>query len=361
MTIPTQPKVPPMPSNRAGSVIRSPAQITVSAVDPCSAEWDALLGAFPDYTIFHTSAWLATIQAAYGVRPVCVKAERGGRCVAIWPYLEQRKGPFRIIGSPLPGWSTAYMGPLIAEDVEVQELLGAFLEHRLFKRYAYFACRTLIHRHDVDLTPFGFELVRKFETYWTDLSRTEEDLWAALESRCRNSIRKAEKTGAEIRLESDAGFLEDFWRMSEETFAKSQIQPTYTREFCQQVWERLTPARHLHALSAFVDGKRAATLILPFNSHTMYYWGGATFQEFRNIPVSNLLIWRSILDAKAMGLKRYDFISSDGGPGRFKKSFGPQAVDLARHWERSPSRLLKILKDKYSAYLKRKRHIQAAQ
>ena len=84
-----------------------------------------------------------------------------------------------------------------------------------------------------------------------------------------------------------------------------------------------------------------------------------TIPEFREIPVNNLLHWRAICDAKSLGLRRYDFVSSEGGPGRFKKTFGPQPIDMARHWERSPSWLMRTLKNRYEAYLRKRRRVEA--
>jgi len=339
--------------------------ITISLADP--AQWDGLVRAFADHTIFHMRTWLEIIHAAHGVTPVLAQAHEGEQCVAVWPFLEMRKGPFRVIGSPLPGWSTAYMGPLLAADADIPATLAAFFNDRIFRRFAYFACRTMVHRHAVDLAPLGFDLLKDFETYWIDLAQSEETLWSNLKSECRSRIRKAEKEGVEVRRETDEAFVDDFWKMSLETFAKSNIQPTHTREFCVALWRRLgmandqsrMDARHspagLHVLSAFIGGRRAATLMLPHDAHTMYYWGGASYQEFREIPVNNLLHWQAIKDARAMGLRRYDFVSSEGGPGRFKKTFGPQPVLVARHWERSPSRLMRWLKERYERYARRKR------
>lgn len=327
--------------------------IMVSASDP--GEWDGLLRAFADRTIFHTRAWMEIIQAAHGVRPVFAKAVRDGKCIAIWPCLEMRKGPFRVLGSPLPGWSTAYMGPLFADDADIAATLQAFFDHKLFRRYAYFACRTMVHRHEVDLAAFGFNLLTNFETYWIDLLQSEETLWSNLKSECRSRVRKAEKEGVEIRREETDAFIDDFWKMSLETFAKSNIQPTHTREFCVEVWRKLKPLSRVHVLSAFVAGRRAAILMLPHDESTMHYWGGASYQEFREIPVNNLLHWQAIKDARGLGLRCYDFVSSEGGPGRFKKTFGPQPVVVARHWDRSPSRLMRMLKERYEAYLRARR------
>ena len=92
----------------------------------------------------------------------------------------------------------------------------------------------------------------------------------------------------------------------------------------------------------------------------MYYWGGAAYLKYREIPAHNLLHWHAINQARSMGLREYDFISTIGGPGRFKKTFGPNAVDMATHWERSPSRLLAALKDRYRDYLLKRRRVACA-
>jgi len=99
--------------------------------------------------------------------------------------------------------------------------------------------------------------------------------------------------------------------------------------------------------------------VLPHDSHTMYYWGGASYLEYRKIPAHNLLHWEAMTRAKAMGLRWYDFISTSGGPGRFKKTFGPQTVHRATHWERSSSKLMAMLKTKYERYLNKRRQVGA--
>ena len=334
-------------------MIKSAMTITVGQADP--AEWDTLVQGFSHHTIFHTLQWLRTIEMAHGVRPVLVRADCGGQCIGVWPILEMKKGPLRVIGSPLPGWSTAYLGPLFAERAPIRDTLRAFFAHPLFRRYAYFACKILDQGCSVDLQEYGFDEVMRFDTYVVDLAQSEESLWNSLKSECRTRIRKSQKLGVEIRQEQSADFIDDFWNMSIETFAKARIQPTHTREFVESAWEQLHPQGSIIALSAFVDGDRAATLVLPFDARTMYYWGGAAFLKYRDVPAHNLLHWEAICRAKRLGLGRYDMVSTIGGPGRFKSTFGPQAVNMATHWERSPNRWLAALKEQYRRYLLKRR------
>lgn len=317
--------------------------------------WDSLVRRFPDHTVFHARAWLEAVSAAKGLRVLLMQAHVRRDCVGVWPLMEWRRGPFRAIGSPLPGCATPYLGPLISPDADPIALVSAFLRHPVFRRYLYFGCRVLDERRPVNLEPLGFTREVDFDTYRLDLRRSVDELWAGLKSECRTRIRKAEKMGVEIREERDAGVLDDFWAMVEQTFALSGIRPIFSLGFLRELHCRLTAAGQLSILSAFLDGQRLATLVLPFDAHTLYYWAGAAHVRWRQVPAHNLLHWRAITLARERGLQRYDFISTFGSHGRFKRTFGPEAVHVITRWERSPSAPLRVAKDLYQRYLLRRR------
>jgi hypothetical protein len=324
-----------------------------------AADWDDLVRGFPDHTVFHTMPWLRTVSAANNVKPILIKVMRDGRCAALWPFLVMKKGPLRVLGSPLPGWSTAYLGPLIQEDAPAEDVVERVLGHERIRRHAYLACKMVTRRRPIDMERFGFTKVLDLETYIVDLTLPRERLWENLKSECRTRIRKAERAGVRVREECDDLFIDDYWRMSVETFAKSNIQPTHSRTFVVELWRNLYPARRVRAFSAFMNGERMATLVLPHDDHTMYYWGGASYAQYRDVPAHNLLHWHAINAACDMRLLEYDFISTYGGPGRFKKTFGPQTVAMATHWEHSQSKLMAALKRGYQTYLLKRRRISA--
>jgi len=314
-------------------------------------QWDALLAQFPQHTVFHTTAWLEAIRAVYGAKIILGCAEFDGECVAIWPVLQSRKGFLKLLGSPLPGWSTAYMGPLFREGTDPESAMEALLNFDMFRKGSFFAAKVLNEAAPVDLTRHGFERVLDFDTLVLDLTQTTETLWNNLKGECRTRIRKARSLGVEIRSEHDDSFLDEYWAMSLETFANTNIKPTFTLEFAGEVWKRLHAEGRIHALSAWQNGERIGVLMLPFDNHTMYYWGGASWARVRGIPAHNLLHWEAIELAQKLGLRRYDFISTLGGAGRFKRTFGPQTINVATHWERTSSRIVKALRDRYEQYL----------
>jgi hypothetical protein len=337
--------------------MRDNPALAVEPVEPRA--WDEVIRAFPDRTVFHTMPWLRTVAGAHHLTIGLWQARSNDRTVAVWPYLRLRKGLLPVIGSPLPGWSTTYLGPLFGLEADIPAATQAFLGHRAFRGNVYFACKVVDRRRPVNLAPFGFKVVLKYQTYRLSLARPEESLWARCRRECRNHIRKAQKLGVEIREETSPGFIDDFWRMSLETFAKAGVQPTYSRRFIERVWAHVVPAGAGHFLSAFHEGRRVATILLLADDQAMYYWGGASHRAYRHLSANNLLQWHAINLARRLGLQTYDFISTTGGPGTFKQSFGPELVDMATHWERSPSRLFGAIKHRYERYLRRRRQLAA--
>ena len=161
-------------------------------------EWDRLVSRFADRTVYHSLAWIETLEEAHGLRPLLLRATVDGECAAVWPCLELFKGPIRVVGSPLPGWSTAYMGPLFAEDADVEAVMRGFMAQQALRRASYVECRVVDACREVDLTTAGFTAGLRFETYLLDVRKTEAELWTGLERSCRNKIRKAEKAGTTV-------------------------------------------------------------------------------------------------------------------------------------------------------------------
>src|SRR6185503_18478174 len=97
-----------------------------------------------------------TIEREHGLTLILAAAENDDGIAALWPVLETRKGPFRVLGSPLRGWSTAYLGPLFAANVDVAAMISSFLTHPRLGKCAYFECRVRDPDHPVDLSNAGF-------------------------------------------------------------------------------------------------------------------------------------------------------------------------------------------------------------
>jgi CelD/BcsL family acetyltransferase involved in cellulose biosynthesis len=326
--------------------------LEAGAID--TADWDACVATMPERTAFHGLAWLEALRDELGASLELVGARRAGEVVAVWPVLGLRRGPLRISGSPLPGWATAYLGPLFREPEVAPAALAAMHAASAIRRSHFSACRVMDDDARVDLAPLGFRCTRRFETYVLDLTAGEEDLWRGLKKECRSRIRKGEKNGVEIVEERDASYLDDFWAMSREVFARAGIAPSYSRNLLRRAHEALFPDRLL-AMSACVGGRRIGGVVVLHDDRTALYWAGASRADDLPLAPNNLLHWKAILACRARGMARYDMISTKGSKGRFKKSFGPAAVQSATHWERYQPAAVRLLRDGYERWMRYRR------
>jgi CelD/BcsL family acetyltransferase involved in cellulose biosynthesis len=321
-------------------------------------EWDELVDRCSLSTVYHRNGWIDSLSETGEADIRRVVCERGRELMAIWPVGLMRKGPLRVVGSPLPGWNTAYMGPVFAAACD--DRLGAvraMLRSKPIANPAFIATRCM--DADLDLTKLGFERTRDFETYEIDLMQSEEDLFAAMKGTCRTRVRKGTKNGLVVRAEQDDAYLDDFSTMAEHVFAKSRQKPPYSRAFLRSLHDRLFPSGELLVTSAFHGEDRIATLIVPHDSHTAMYFAGGSFSDKLSLAPNNLLHWETIRTCKSMGLSRYDFISNSGKPGKFKKTFGPIERVSSVHWERSSNPVVKWIREKYEQRARARRKVRS--
>jgi len=319
--------------------------------------WDALVTRADLGTVYHRSAWLHTIAPDTGGRIHRLVLEHDGMPLALWPIGLLRKGPLRIGGSPLPGWNTAYLGPLFFPPCQdkaaaVQTMMRA----RPIHRPAFLALRAM--DTTLDLTPLGFRKTRDFETYEINLTHDEQTLWDSLKGTCRSRIRKGEKNGLTIREETDADYLVDFWVMAEDVFAKSAKKPPFSMAMLRRMESNLRARGELIATSAFLGSERIATLIIPHDGRTAMYFAGGSRSERLDLAPNNLLHWKTILLCRQRGLTKYDFISNRGNPGRFKATFCPDTRASAVHWEYARSSLIFRLRNHYEHYARKTKSTQ---
>lgn len=314
--------------------------------------WDALVASADLGTVYHRSAWLHTIGPDTGGHIHRLVLELNGTPLTIWPIGLLRKGPLRVGGSPLPGWNTAYLGPLFFPACrDKAAAVQTMMRTGPIRRPAFLALRAM--DTTLDLTPLGFRKTRDFETYELDLTRDEQTLWDNLKSTCRTRIRKGEKNGLTVREEVDAGYLGDFWAMAVDVFAKSAKRPPFSLATLQRMESNLRARGELIVTTAFLGSERIATLIIPHDGRTAMYFAGGSHSERLDLAPNNLLHWKTILLCRQRGLTKYDFISNRGNPGRFKATFSPNTRTSSTHWEYARSKLIRRFRDLYEYHARK--------
>ncbi len=310
-------------------------------VAPTTALW-ADRATYDDRLIFHTEPWLRFVAETQRAEPVLATVTDGTRTVGHFTGLLTKRYGLRILGSPMAGWTTSYVGFNLEPGVPRRAALAALMPFT----FGDLGCAHLEIRDrglaETDLEGLGLRWASA-PTAVIDLSPDEDALFGAMASACRRNIRKAAKSGVVVE-EADPGdetFAEEFYRQLRDVFDKQNLVPTYGIERVRALIRNLAPAGRILLLRARdADGRCIATAVLPWYHRTMYFWGGASWREHQHLRPNEALIWHALRWARQRGVTEFDFV----GGNSYKAKYGTTEVPVP--WaRRSRSPLVAGLRD----------------
>jgi CelD/BcsL family acetyltransferase involved in cellulose biosynthesis len=314
--------------------------LRIERAEPTAALWDDR-ARYADRLIFHTPAWLRFVAEAQRAEPVLATISDGGTRVGHFTGLLTKRYGLRILGSPMAGWTTSYMGFNLAPAIPRRAALEALMP---------FAFRQLGSAH-LEIRDRGFVAgdMAGLGMRWADaptavidLGPDEDALFGRMASACRRNIRKADKSGVVIEeADADDAFAEEFYDQLRDVFAKQGLVPTYPVGRVQSLLRQLGPTGDLLLLRARdPDGRCIATAVLPWHHRTMYFWGGASYRQHQHLRPNEALIWYALRYAKSRGVTEFDFV----GGNSYKAKYGTTEVPVP--WaRRSRSPLIAGLRD----------------
>jgi len=309
-------------------------------VRPDDALW-ADRATYDDRLVFHTPHWLRFVAEAQHAEPVLATVADGETTVGHFTGLLTRKYGLRILGSPMAGWTTSYLGfnldPAIPRRAALEALLP-FAFRELGCAHLEIRDRGFVAG---DLAGLGMRWADA-PTAVIDLAPDEDALFGRMASACRRNIRKADKSGVVIEeAEPDDAFAAEFYDQLRDVFAKQGLVPTYPLGRVQSLLRHLGPTGDLLLLRARdPDGRCIATAVLPWHHRTMYFWGGASYRQHQHLRPNEALIWYALRYAKSRGMTEFDFV----GGNSYKAKYGTTEVPVP--WaRRSRSPLVAGLRD----------------
>jgi hypothetical protein len=288
------------------------------------AEWDEILCGLPERTIYQTPEWLSFVAKAHGGEIVFAALQSEGRTRGYFAGIVVNRMGFKILGSPLPGWTTSYMGLNLISNVSrsaaVQALI-CFAFDELDCIHLEIMDRNFTEE---DVKPLGLQH-RLFHGFEIDLLATEDQLFANMTSACRRCIRKAEKSGITIQEATDERFADDYYEQLLEVFRRQQLVPTYPVDRVHELIDCVHGTGRLLLLRARdPQGRCIATGIFPAMNGAMYFWGGASWKASQGYRPNEALHWYAMKYWKARGMTRYDM----GGGGEYKRKFGGYEIKV---------------------------------
>jgi lipid II:glycine glycyltransferase (peptidoglycan interpeptide bridge formation enzyme) len=208
----------------------------------------------------------------------------------------------------------------------------------------------------------GFGDVQPRYVYCIPLEdRSLDDVFAGFNQQWRRNIRKAEKSGVQVRLGTRED-LADFHRVYVETAERDRFTPR-GQVYFERMWDALNGADDdYHELTlhlAEYDGHlAAATIMIRVGDRAWYSYGASTTAD-RDVRPSNALQWHMITRAHEAGCRVYDLrgISATLDPAnhliglvRFKVGSGGYAQEYVGEWDYA---LRPVWARAFAAYQKR--------
>ncbi len=144
-------------------------------------------------------------------------------------------------------------------------------------------------------------------TWELDISQTEEKILAQARKTTRYLIKQAQKNkDIEIVKSKDIKDLETFNEIYEETARRHHFVP-FSLKYLKNEFLAFDRANEVLIFTGKYRGKPVSSAMIVYWQGIAFYHQGASLSEFNKIPVSYLLQWEVIKEAKRRGFIAYNF------------------------------------------------------
>jgi len=282
--------------------------------------WEIFLDNEPRASIFHTTAWLEALRRTYGYEPIVFTTSPPGS--------ELRNG---VVFCDVKSWLTGsrlvslpfsdHCEPLVDDPQELQATLGALekgTEHS--QAWNYIEMRPL-RQYEIE-TSFH-QSTYDYVLHRLDLAPSLSQLFGGLHKDCtQRKIQRAEREKLRCEEGRTESLLANFYRLLIVTRRRRGVPPQ------PLLWFRNLIACLGEALQirvAFRGVRPIAAILTLRHKDTLLYKYGCSDARYHNLGGMQLLLWRSIEEAKSAGLRTFDLGRSDcdnAGLIRFKDRWG---------------------------------------
>lgn len=345
-----------------------------------ATEWDEFVTAHPNGHVLQTSAW-ADLKIEFGWRAARVVARKDGKIM----------GGAQVLFRPMPldMGALAYIpkGPLT--DWDNSELTDYVFQicHDIARRGNAWLLKAEPDLPDTpaaaaQLEARGFvpsqHSIQPRRSLALDLTRSEDELLAAMKQKTRYNVRLAAKKGVTVRTANPDEASEELARFNQlmRLTAQRSAFGVHDPRYYTTAYRLFQPKGQVELFFAEHDGQPLAAVMVFAVAGRAWYLYGASNNEARERMPTYAVQWAAIRWAKAQGCHSYDFYGvpdvdlnkleaefidrTDGlwPVYRFKRGWGGTLNRSIGTWDYAYSRLGYKL---YQTMVKRRNRAQAAQ
>lgn len=283
--------------------------------DMAPEAWDEKIEAFDSKCLFHQSVWLRYLEETQGAKTFRFRITENGGTEGYFVGLIVRKGPLRILGSPLPGWTTDYMGPVVNKEFDFEKFLNALDKTcRAMKVHHVELCNQFL---PPDLMRSQGYSVQEASTYIIPLYADEEQMWRNLDRKCRQNIRKGISNDLVVEECDDPAVVDEYYAELINVFAKQKLVPTYPVGRIRSLFRILRPGS-IAVLRVKHGDMVVASALLLYDNRSAYLFGAASWRESQGLYPNELLYWTAMTMFAKKGIPQLDMC----GAGSYKAKYG---------------------------------------
>ena len=153
----------------------------------------------------------------------------------------------------------------------------------------------------------------------------DEQIWNDFESRCRNTIRKAQKNNLTVDCGFDKERLNEFIKIYKETMERDNANTYYffNDEFFDSILTNLQKYANIYTI--YYNEKPISSSIILFNGENAHYHLSGTLTEYLSLGANSIGLYEISLDLCKKGYKKFHLGGGYGGDSspllKFKRSF----------------------------------------
>lgn len=168
-------------------------------------------------------------------------------------------------------------------------------------------------------------------TVMIDLSKSEDELLAAMKQKHRYNLNLAQKKGVKVKISNDEDAFAEFLSLYQLTVFRQRYHGRNS-EYLKTVWENFKDENAFIATAYYENTPIVSWLVISYEDTLTYVYGGSG-DEYKNVMAPYLLEWELVKLGKQFNYKYLDLfgIKEDRSDGysRFKVGFGGEIVEYA--------------------------------
>ena len=278
--------------------------IEIYEIDPLLDErWAPFLENHSLATVFHSREWLCALNRTYRYRIAAFTTSGPSQpltnAVVFCRVRSWLTGP-RMVSVPF----SDYCPPLVDSEEEFRSLLAPV------KRACDGGLERYLEIRSGTAEACGMAPSASFCLHRIDLRPSESELLHALHGDCiRRKIARAEREGVTYEEGTSEDLLRKFYELTMLTRRRHKLPPQpicWFRNLIASMGDKLKIR-----LASSREGRPVAAILTIRFKATMTYKYGCSDSRFHKLGPMQLLLWRSIQEAKETGLLEFDLGRSD--------------------------------------------------